>query len=177
MHASLDPFSFLVVSLAGWMNQHQQHVIHYLMEENRVLREQIGSRRLRFTDDQRHRLAGKAKRLGRKLLHEIATIVTPETLLAWHRRLIAKKYDGSANRCVQKRDLIEIIGRRRGGVSDNFRRHASSIGSIFLSRRVPRRLDESTSTACSRVLDRGKSRPSRTGRQSPNPFQRRPASS
>src|SRR6516164_8949025 len=74
MHASLDPFSFLVVSLAGWMNQHQQHVIHYLMEENRVLREQIGSRRLRFTDDQRRRLAGKAKRLGRKLLHEIATI-------------------------------------------------------------------------------------------------------
>jgi len=98
MHASLDPFSFLVVSLAGWMNQHQQHVIHYLMEENRVLREQIGSRRLRFTEDQRRRLAGKAKRLGRKLLHEIATIVTPETLLAWHRRLIAKKYDGSANR-------------------------------------------------------------------------------
>jgi len=68
------------------------------MEENRVLREQIGSRRLRFTEDQRRRLAGKAKRLGRKLLHEIATIVTPETLLAWHRRLIAKKYDGSANR-------------------------------------------------------------------------------
>src|SRR5262245_2925652 len=98
MHASLDPFSFLVVSLAGWMNQHQQHVIHYLMEENRVLREQIGNRRLRFTDDQRRGLAGKAKRLGRKLLNEIATIVTPETLLAWHRRLIAKKYDGSANR-------------------------------------------------------------------------------
>ena len=98
MHASLDPFSFLVVSLAGWMNQHQQHVIHYLIEENRVLREQIGRRRLRFTDDQRRRLASKAKRLGRKLLHEIATIVTPETLLAWHRRLIAKKYDGSANR-------------------------------------------------------------------------------
>ena len=62
MHASLDPFSFLVVSLAGWMNQHPQHAIHYLMEENRVLREQIGNRRLRFTDDQRRRLAGKAKR-------------------------------------------------------------------------------------------------------------------
>jgi putative transposase len=98
MHASLDPFSFLLVSLAGWMNQHQQHVIHYLMEENRVLRERIGYRRLRFTDDQRRRLARKANRLGRQLLNEIATIVTPETLLAWHRRLIAKKYDGSANR-------------------------------------------------------------------------------
>ena len=52
---------------------------------------------MRFTDDQRRRLAAKAKRLDRKLLNELATIVTPETLLAWHRKLIAKKYDGSAN--------------------------------------------------------------------------------
>jgi len=98
MHDHLDPFSFLVVSLAGWMNQHQQHVIDYLMEENRVLREQIGNRRMRFSDEQRRRLAAKAKKIRRKLLNEIATIVTPETLLAWHRRLIARKYDGSANR-------------------------------------------------------------------------------
>jgi putative transposase len=98
MHAVLDPFSFVVVSLAGWMNHHQQHVIGYLMEENRVLREQIGNRRMRFSDDQRRRLAAKAKKIGRKILEEVATIVTPETLLAWHRRLIAKKYDGSANR-------------------------------------------------------------------------------
>src|SRR5438094_8197426 len=79
MRRALDPFSFLITSLAGWMNQHQQHVIHYLMEENRVLREQIGNRRIRFTDDQRRRLAAKANRLGRKLLNEVATIVTPET--------------------------------------------------------------------------------------------------
>jgi hypothetical protein len=46
MHALLDSLSYLVVSFAGWMNQHQQHVIHYLMEENRVLREQIGNRRI-----------------------------------------------------------------------------------------------------------------------------------
>src|SRR5713101_8132680 len=94
----LDPFSFLVVSLAGWMNQHQQHVIHYLIEENRVLREQIGNRRMRFSDDQRRRLAARAKKIGRRLLNQIATIVTPETLLTWHRKLIAKKYDGSAKR-------------------------------------------------------------------------------
>ena len=43
-------------------------------------------------------MAAKAKGLGRKLLTEIATIVTPETLLAWHRKLIARKYDGSRNR-------------------------------------------------------------------------------
>ena len=80
--ALLDPFSFVVISIAGWMNQHQQHHIDYLIEENRVLREQVGNRRLRFTDNQRRRLAAKAKRLGRKLLAELETIVTPETLMS-----------------------------------------------------------------------------------------------
>jgi len=84
--------------MAGWLNQKQQHVIGYLVEENRVLREQIGCRRLRFNDGQRRRLAAKAKKLGRKILAQVATIVTPQTLLAWHRKLIAQKYDGSAHR-------------------------------------------------------------------------------
>src|SRR5262249_24172468 len=94
----LDPFRFVLMAVAGWMNQRQLQVIDYLREENRVLREQLGERRLRFTDDQRRRLAAKAKIIGRKILREVATIVTPETLLAWHRKLIAKKYDGSAKR-------------------------------------------------------------------------------
>src|SRR3954467_13653117 len=94
----LDPFRFMLIAVAGWMNQHQRQAIEYLREENRVLREQLGDRRLRFNDDQRRRLAAKAKGLGRKLLAEVATLVTPETLLAWHRRLIAQKYDGSAQR-------------------------------------------------------------------------------
>ena len=81
MRAALDPFRFVIIAVAGWMNQHQHHVIEYLLEENRVLREQIGGRRIRFNDDQRRRLAVKAKRLGRKLLARVATIVTPETLL------------------------------------------------------------------------------------------------
>ena len=98
MRSVLDPFQFVVITMAGWMNQHQQQVVEYLLEENRVLREQIGSRRMRFNDNQRRRLAVKANRLGRKLLVRVATIVTPETLLAWHRKLIAKKYDGSASR-------------------------------------------------------------------------------
>ena len=72
--------------------------IECLREENRVLREQLGKRRLRLNDDQRRRLAAKAKGLGRKLLAEVATIVTPETLLRWHRKLVAEKYDGSRNR-------------------------------------------------------------------------------
>ena len=92
------PLQFLLVALAGWINQQQRDVIDYLQEENRVLREQLATKRLRFTDDQRRRLAAKAWTLGRRLLREIATIVTPDTLLAWHRTLIAKQYDGSARR-------------------------------------------------------------------------------
>jgi transposase InsO family protein len=98
MPQALDPFQFLLVAVAGWMNRHQQRTIEYLREENRVLREQLGDRRLRFNDDQRRRLAAKAKGLGRKLLAEVATLVTPDTLLAWHRRLIARKYDGHDKR-------------------------------------------------------------------------------
>src|SRR3954449_11493630 len=98
MSRMLDPVQFILVAIAGWMNQRQRQAIEYLREENRVLREQLGDRRLRFNDDQRRRLAAKAKGLGRKLLAEVATIVTPETLLAWHRRLIALKYDGSQKR-------------------------------------------------------------------------------
>ena len=98
MAKTLDPFRLLLIAVAGWMNQQQQQVIDYLREENRVLREQLGTRPLRFDDDQRRRLAVKAKALGRKVLTEVATIVTPDTLLRWHRKLIAEKYDGSAKR-------------------------------------------------------------------------------
>jgi transposase InsO family protein len=109
MRAGLDPVSFLVISIAGWINQRQQQAIEYLVEENRVFREQIGNRRMRFTDDQRRRLAARAKRLSRKILAQVATIVTQQTLLAWHRRLIAKKYDGSANRTPGRpKTLAEI---------------------------------------------------------------------
>ena len=96
----LDPFRFLLIAVAGWMNHHQLEMIDYLREENRVLRELLAGRRLRLNDDQRRRLAARAKGLGRKILAELATIVTPETLLAWHRKLIAEQYDGSGKRGV-----------------------------------------------------------------------------
>ena len=98
MRLAIDPFRLLLISLAGWLNQRQQDVIEYLQEENRVLREQLGGKRLRFNDDQRRRLAVGAKKLSWRLLHEVSTMVTPATLLAWHRRLIAEKYDGSKRR-------------------------------------------------------------------------------
>jgi len=93
MCQTLDPFRLLVISVAGWLGQQQRDAIDYLREENRVLREQLGYRRVRLNDNQRRRLAAKAKGLGRHVLREIATIVSPETLLRWHRRLIAQKYD------------------------------------------------------------------------------------
>ena len=87
-------FQLLLATFAAWANRQQAGVIAYLIEENRVLREQLesGGKRLGFTDDQRRRLAAKGKPLGRKALRKIATIVTPETILAWHRRLIAAKW-------------------------------------------------------------------------------------
>jgi hypothetical protein len=84
----------LLATFAGWVSRQQSAVITYLVEENRILKEQLesGGRRLRFTDDQRRRLAATGKPLGRKVLRQMATIVTPDTILAWHRKLIAAKW-------------------------------------------------------------------------------------
>ena len=88
----------LAIILAGWVNRAQQDVIDYLQEENRALRQQLGGKRIRFTDVQRRRLAERAKKLDRRKLNEIDTLVTPDRLLRWHRELIAKKYDSSKKR-------------------------------------------------------------------------------
>ncbi len=84
----------LLATFAGWIGRKQTAIITYLVEENRVLKDQLkpDGRWLRFTDDQRRRLAAKGKPLGRKVLRQIATIVTPDTILAWHRKLIAAKW-------------------------------------------------------------------------------------
>ena len=92
------PIQFLLFILVGWVHRQQQDVIEYLRAENRALLEQLGGKRLRFTDAQRRRLARKAKPLGRQRLCEISPIVTPDTLLRWYRELVAQKYDGSARR-------------------------------------------------------------------------------
>ena len=92
------PLQFFLLLFASWVNRHQETVIEYLKEENRVLRELHGKKRLRFTDDQRRRLAVKGKALGRRVLGEIGSLVTPDTILRWYRKLIAAKYDGSQRR-------------------------------------------------------------------------------
>ena len=92
------PWQLLSVIVAGILNDQQQRVVDYLKEENRILREQLGSNRIRLTDNQRRRLAVLGKALGHKVLSEICSIVTPDTIMRWHRKLIASKYDGSKAR-------------------------------------------------------------------------------
>ena len=107
------PFRFFLLLFAGWVNRRQACVIEYLLEENRLLREQVGGHRVRLDDVQRRRLAVKGKALGRRLLSEVAGIVTPDTILRWYRRLVAAKYDGSKKRCRggrrTKPDLVTLV--------------------------------------------------------------------
>jgi transposase len=93
-----QPMRFLLFMFAGWLRRRQQEVITYLLEENKILREQLPDGMPRLNDKQRRRLAVKGKILGRKLLDRYAGIVTPDTILRWYRRLIAKKYDSSKTR-------------------------------------------------------------------------------
>src|SRR5215470_3354064 len=95
---SVAPLQFLLLVFAGWVNRRQVELLEYLQEENRVLREQLGGRRLRFTDAQRRRLAARGRAVGRGALAQLAGVVTPDTILRWCRELIAKKYDGSSRR-------------------------------------------------------------------------------
>ena len=107
MRAVLNPAQLLLISVAAWINRHQQ-VIEYLVEENRVLKDQLKGRRLRLTDDQRRRLAAKGKRIGRQALNQVATIVTPDTIMRWHRRLIALKWTFERSRTGRPGLLKEI---------------------------------------------------------------------
>jgi hypothetical protein len=117
MRLALDPFRFLLISLAGWLNQQQQDVIDYLQEENRVLREQRGGKRLRFSDNQRRRLAVRAKKLGWRVLQELTTIVTPATLMVWHRRLIAQRESSMPAPCRDRRGIDHGWSRLNGWFS------------------------------------------------------------
>jgi putative transposase len=89
----LQSWHLLLTILAGIVNREQQQVIDYLRTENQVLREKIGKKRIILDDDQRKRPAVKGKILGRKALENIVTIVTPDTIMRWHRMLVAAKWD------------------------------------------------------------------------------------
>lgn len=88
----VSTFRLLLIAGATWLGSRERDVIAYLVEENRVLRGQLGGRRLRLSDVDRRQLAVRAHRVGRRVLRDIATVVTPDTLLRWHRQLVAQKW-------------------------------------------------------------------------------------
>src|SRR5260370_22827680 len=109
MSPLLLPFQLILLMFAGWVNRHQLDVIEYLQEENRVLKERLGGRRLRFTDAERRRLARKAQALGRKVLNELETLVTPDTLLRWYRELVTSKWNYSHRRGPGRPRVMKAI--------------------------------------------------------------------
>jgi len=90
-----QPF-FLILS--GLVNRRQHEIIEFQNAQIRALMDKMGRGRILLTDEQRRVLATKGKAIGRKALMELTTIVTPDTILRWHRWLIAEKWDYSARR-------------------------------------------------------------------------------
>ena len=110
----LQPWQLMLAILAGWVNRQQQEVIEYLRTENQVLREQCGKKRILLNDDQRRRLAVKGKVLGRRRMLEVGTLFTPDTILRWHRTLVAKKWDHAdkrkyVGRPPTSREVVELV--------------------------------------------------------------------
>jgi hypothetical protein len=92
------PWHLLLLIVAGAAQQDHQRAIEYLMAENRVLKKKLGKKRILLSDDDRRLPAVKGKALGRRLLEQVATIVTPDIILRWHRELVAEKWDHSHRR-------------------------------------------------------------------------------
>ena len=101
--------SFLLMIAAGWVHRHQLIVIEFLQAENRLLKDRLRGRRIRFTDAERALLARKAKAVGRRALLELDTIVSPDTLLRWHRRLVAQKWNYAERRGVGRPGIMRHI--------------------------------------------------------------------
>ncbi len=98
MNDILQPWQLLFAILSGWVHRRQQEIIEFQNAEIISLMQSLGKKRLLLTDGQRRLLAVKGKALGRKTLRELTTIVTPDTILRWHRQLVAQKWDYSNRR-------------------------------------------------------------------------------
>jgi hypothetical protein len=110
----LQPWQLLLLILAGWVNHGQQDVIAYLIAENRVLRQKLGRKRIFLDDNQRSLLGVKGKVLGRKILQEIASIASPDTILRSHRELVARHWDfcmrrRNAGRSPLSQEIVDLV--------------------------------------------------------------------
>ena len=108
MNEILTPLQLIIVATSAWLNRQQDDVIDFLIEQNRVLLELHDGKCPRLSDDQRRRLAVKGKAVGRKGLFEIPTVFRPDTILGWHRKLIAIKHDFSSRRRGPGRPLVMV---------------------------------------------------------------------
>jgi len=108
------PLHLIIAALLGWLEQEQSDIIRFLREENRVLKAQLHGRRIRLNDDERRRLAVIGQGLGRRILAHVPTIVTPETILRWHRELIARKWTYVPSRVGRpgvQAEIRRLVGR------------------------------------------------------------------
>jgi transposase InsO family protein len=96
----------LLVYISGSVEEELLLRIEYLVAENRILRDQVTGR-MQLTDAERRTLAEIGKKLSRQALEEVATIVKPDTILAWHRKLVAQKFDGSKHRTYPGRPRVD----------------------------------------------------------------------
>jgi transposase InsO family protein len=96
----------LLAYITGSVDQALLLRIEYLVTENRLLRNQIQGR-VRLSERERKTLADIGKRLGKKILEEVAHLVKPDTILAWHRQLVAQKFHGSQQRTTLGRPRID----------------------------------------------------------------------
>jgi len=94
----LQPWHVLLTALCGLVNQRQPQIIEFQNAQIEALLEKLGKKRILLDNYQRRLLATKAHAIGRKTLNELTTIVTPDTILRWHRELVAKKFDSSDKR-------------------------------------------------------------------------------
>jgi putative transposase len=162
------------------LDRQERQALAFLMEENRVLRRQVGQRRLQFTDAERRRLAVRGHQLGRQVLRQIATIVTPDTILRWHRQLIVRKWTYRNTRSGRNGVLAEIrrlvvrmaeenptwgYTRIQGALKNVGHRVGRSTIAGFSKRTVCRQ--------CRRARRRGRRFFARTGERSPEPISSR----
>ena len=110
MNFVLQPWQLLFVVFCGWVNQRQTEIIAFQNDQIMTLLKVVGRKRILLTDDQRRLLAVKGKAIGRKALLELTTIVTPDTILRWHRELVAQKWDHSSQcKAVGRPRIRQVI--------------------------------------------------------------------
>ena len=114
MNFVLQPWQLFLAIFVGWVNEDSRRRIDFLQTALEVVTEASGTKRILLNDDQRRRLAVKGKLLGRKTLAELCWVFSPDTILRWHRQLIAQKWTHtdkrkSVGRPSTPKEVVDLI--------------------------------------------------------------------